>query len=40
LNFKTFQTRVSIFQNVSITGPPFGFTVKSCQNSQNVVVPL
>jgi len=35
LNFKTSQTRVSNFQNVSIIGIPLGFAVKSCQNSQN-----
>jgi hypothetical protein len=35
LNFKISQTRVSNFQNVSITRTPLGFVVKSYQNFQN-----
>jgi hypothetical protein len=38
LNFKTSETRVSNFQNVSITNTPLGFAVKSYQNFQNTLM--
>jgi hypothetical protein len=37
VNFKTFQTRISNFQNVSITDTLLGFVIKSYKNFQNIL---